>query len=683
MTDISSSMTAVSKNWAGYKATDFFSQLMEIVKAVGDLFVTLFAGWTILVWLMVFLVEGSFNDLKIFSPVIFIFPLLYLYTFNKKKKISSSRKYCVLTDAEKPRIKDGFNYACLLLLPLILTAFGFEFFWIVCVAFLFANFLLGVTISCSLGGQPAGGNVRCIFFILFCICCALIAAFVHRPDSDDGFFLNLAVTALDSPDLPLLLFDGTLDIPNIPLMPVYRIHSFELFLAFLASLSNVEPIFVAHIILPPVMGVLVAITNTQLLRILLPYKWHIGCAFLLLFWLTMADTHEGFSNYGLVRIFQGKAILITAIIPLLITNTIRTYNASSLHNAGVLSATIVSAVGLSSSGLFLGPLIVAFVSLSLWISSFKGLVRASVPLLCCLVLLPIALVTWSSMQILEPILNSNIIYGKYLTLDYALQKVFGSGAFYVVQLFVLISCWFFIKDAALKRFVLSFTLIFFIAVFNPYIYEFWARYITSPPVFFRLFFLYPLPVLLSCLIVSTLYDADKFSGRLSKCFILFLVVIVFVFVPKFTTLSTANRVSIDAPYKLKVPPTTYAMAKLANELVEPRETILAPRGIAMWVPTFRHHSKLVAMKENYLKSMLPWIGEREFEKRIKLFRYVSGQQRSGGVGRLMEEQIEEFNLGVIITPMQNPWKNEIIDISRNYNFEVGSAYGYIVITKSR
>ena len=226
-------------------------------------------------------------------------------------------------------------------------------------------------------------------------------------------------------------------------------------------------------------------------------------------------------------------------------------------------------------------------------------------------------------------------------------------------------------------------MIFFIAVFNPYVYEFWARYITSPPVFFRLFFLYPLPVLLSCLIVSLLYDEDKFSGQLSKCLILLFVVIVFVFIPKFTTLSTANRVFIDAPYNLKVPPTTYAMAKLANELIESRETILAPRGIAMWVPTFRHHSKLVAMKENYLKSMLPWIGEREFEKRIKLFRYVSGQQRGDDVGRLMEEQIEEFNLGVIITPVQNPWKNEIIDICRNYNFEVGTAYGYIVITKGR
>ena len=138
---------------------------------------------------------------------------------------------------------------------------------------------------------------------------------------------------------------------------------------------------------------------------------------------------------------------------------------------------------------------------------------------------------------------------------------------------------------------------------------------------------------------------------------------------------------LGSAFDLKVPPTTYSMARLANDLAGPTETILAPRSIAMWVPTFRHHSKLVAMKENYLKGMLPWIGDNEFERRIKLFRYISGQQRSGEAKDLLEQEIRMYNLGVVIIPRRNPWGKEIMELCGKYNFNIGEIHNYIVITR--
>jgi len=679
----SNSVFVGKKNHCADKSLDACSKLISVVKSICDLFVIFFAGWTILVWLVVFVGKGSFNDLSIFSPLTFIFPLAYLYTVYNKDDPRLAGGGVVFRAGLKPPISGRYIYACFVALFFVLIIFGFEYFWAGAIVFLAANYLRDVRSIVRIEDVAEGGAVRCISFLIFCAACILISAVVQRPDSDDGFFINLAVTALDEPHRSLLAFDGTLNVPTIPLMPAYRIHSFELFLALVAGVLDVEPILVAHVILPSIMGALVAFSSGLILRIFLPFRWHVGCFFLLLFWLTMADPHEGFSNYGLVRIFQGKAVLFTALIPILIVNTIHAYNKPGTTSLGILAATIIAAVGLSSSGLFLGPILVVFTLFSLWAPCPKSYSRALLPLLCCLVLLPVAFVTWHSMQLLEPILNSSIIYGKNLTFDYAIEKVFGSGIYCFSQFVVLVCCWFFVENSAVKKFILSFTLIFFLTVFNPFLYDFWARYITSPPVFFRLFFLYPIPIFTSVLLVSLLYDDSKLSGFKARIFILSLVVFVFLFVPKFTTLSAANRVSLGSAFDLKVPPIAYSMAGLASEFAGPQRTILAPRAIAMWIPTYRHHSKLVAMKENYLKGMLPWIGAKEFYNRIKLFRYISGQQRSEDAVSLLAEQIEMYNLGVIIIPKRNRWSNEILTISHNYDFRVEEKYDYIVMVRGK
>lgn len=661
----------------------FCSWLMLLVKNSCDYFVVFFASWTALVWTIVFLGKGGFQDLLIFSPLVLLPPLLVFYLNSKNSRNVSQKNLIERTSGNGWIVPDKFNYLAIIILLIVLSLVGFDWFWVGAVSFLAVNYLGKRYSSMVFPGNAEGGPLRALVCISFILCCVFVSGVVSRPDSDDGFFLNLAVSALDNPGFSLLRFDGTLDVTDIPLMPAYRIHSFELLLALVASLLRVEPIFVAHVIIPPFAACLVAFAAVIFMRFFLPSKWHLGCLFLMLFWLTMADPHEGYVNYGLVRIFQGKSILFTSVLPLLFVNTVRAYKSPGCLNIAFLAATILTAVGLSSSGLFLAPLLVVCVLFSLWGWTYKSTVRAILPAFSCLVLLPVAIATWNGMRELEPILNSSIIYGYSLTFEYALQKVFGDGLFYVSQMAVLISCWFFIKNEDISRFVLAFTLIFFVTVFNPFLYDFWAKYVTSDPVFFRLFFIYPLPLFFAVIVVSLLCGDSKVSSVEPKLFVFIGIGFVLLWAPKFYTFSPYNKVSFGSPFDLKVPALTYSMAEYANQLAEPDETILVPREIAMWVPTFRGHSKLFAMKENYLKGMLPWIGVDEFRQRIKLFRYISGQQKSADSPDLFIERIAHHSLGVIIIPSKNPWRDEIVSMGDAYNFNHEERFGYIVLSRSK
>jgi len=78
--------------------------------------------------------------------------------------------------------------------------------------------------------------------------CALYALFAHRVDASDSFAVNLAVAAIDRPELPLLAVDTLHGRADLPIhLPEFRLHSLELGYAALAWLSGVQPVAIFHL----------------------------------------------------------------------------------------------------------------------------------------------------------------------------------------------------------------------------------------------------------------------------------------------------------------------------------------------------------------------------------------------------------------------------------------------------
>jgi hypothetical protein len=55
----------------------------------------------------------------------------------------------------------------------------------------------------------------------------------------------------------------------------------------------------------------------RLLRELVPQGWIIGLLFFFVVMLAWGDVHRSLANFGFVRLFQGKAVFVSAVVPAL------------------------------------------------------------------------------------------------------------------------------------------------------------------------------------------------------------------------------------------------------------------------------------------------------------------------------------------------------------------------------
>ncbi len=188
------------------------------------------------------------------------------------------------------------------------------------------------------------------------IACAVYALVAHRPDTDDAFYVNLAVAAVDLPELPLLSRDtlhGQLDLPL--LYPAYRLHSFELWNGAISLLSGVPALYVFHWISAALAALLVPLCHAVLFRRLTPRIWPWTVLALVVVLVAAGETHRWYGNFAFVRIWQGKAITLFVFMPLVYAFALRFAERGDARSWLRLAAAQVAALGCSSNALWAAP----------------------------------------------------------------------------------------------------------------------------------------------------------------------------------------------------------------------------------------------------------------------------------------------------------------------------------------
>ena len=72
-----------------------------------------------------------------------------------------------------------------------------------------------------------------------------------------------------------------------------------------------------YLLVPALMSALTVIVTYRLLRKLVPEGWIIGMLFFFVVMLAWGDVHRTLANFGFVRMFQGKSVLVSAVVPAL------------------------------------------------------------------------------------------------------------------------------------------------------------------------------------------------------------------------------------------------------------------------------------------------------------------------------------------------------------------------------
>lgn len=230
-----------------------------------------------------------------------------------------------------------------------------------------------------------------IFFwyavILILMQMAIVAVYAHF-DADDAFYVATAVTSVETDTIFSVNAYTGLAYRTIESRSRYILSPFPVFLAVISQLcGGLHPSIVAHTIFPPVFLVLTYTILYQLGRRWFPDDSRRRGIFLML--TAVLSSFTSFSAYNsgsfqMIRIWQGKAVLAAAMIPLLIYLSLSIIMEEKPEYPWYFLFMInLGCCLLSSMGIMLSPLILGIFFL-LSILRFHSLNRVWKGLLCCI-----------------------------------------------------------------------------------------------------------------------------------------------------------------------------------------------------------------------------------------------------------------------------------------------------------
>jgi hypothetical protein len=435
-------------------------------------------------------------------------------------------------------------------------------------------------------------NLSCVSLALMCMAIGMLAVVVSRPDADDFSFFHRALYQLTRLNEPFYATDTTQDISGLP--PISLIHnltSYEPGIALFSWVLKIDAIWAYQNLASSIVALMTPIAFFLL------YKhfrlgnsaalW--GALFAILFLLIDGNLHRSFGNFTLIRAWQGKTILVTLLVPLIMLFTLRVLARPSSKNLIRLMLASICATGLSGSGLFMVPIQVFGISLTYVVSygiSKRRLIRAlkanSAIFYCLLVILiaqlyitqnPMDTSVWTKGWALanNSWLDSlNLVFENWLGIARNIS---------ILTIVPLVTLW---PPHQRIVFLMPFVFIFIFA--NPLTGPFFLSLLT-PAAYWRLAYLFPLPWCFG--LIGTLRPKHLRQSSRGVRFLKFsgigLVFFLILSVYKMSVFE-GDGVYLKSPLAYKFPPDEMSFVShvLKSEL-EPvsKKAILAPEPVVV------------------------------------------------------------------------------------------------------
>jgi hypothetical protein len=509
----------------------------------------------------------------------------------------------------------------------------------------------------SISLPNSNANHEAATWILAAIC-ALIALCAHKPSADDCFYINLSVGAADNAAQPLLKWDTMHGVADTPiLLPAYRVHSLELMMAALSYLSGIEAINLFHLLIPAVGGLFCCLAWARLLRLLLPSVWIWVLIAVISIYLCVGGPPQWFSYFSLVRLYQGKSLMVCACIPLLIAYAVEYMCRPSLRAWILLAACQVAAIGFSSTALWLAPTIVGLTALSVmplsgqvpW-KTLLGVIASSAYILAAGLVFVILLKTQAELPGLRAAPDRPLMA--------LIDLVLGKGLLRDACLATILLAWFFCPTALSERFCIFYPLCALLTVLNPYLAKTLIENVVGGPTYWRTIWVLPVPLFLAIAVSAPMIAWQKGRFRWLRTLGYFLgITILAVFIAPYSPFSRENHgAEIHWPGK-KVPP-EYAIAAQIVRLVPRQACVLAPISVSTWIPTFHHHPSPLVTREHYM-FLLDAANPGESGRRLALEAYISGWKRTENSPKQFIEALHDLSLQLVCVNRSCNWLAEI------------------------
>ncbi|MFP6641181.1 MAG: DUF6077 domain-containing protein, partial [Myxococcota bacterium] len=508
--------------------------------------------------------------------------------------------------------------------------------------------------------QPGCTRGQRLFLAALCVLCAVAVASAHRGDADDAFYVNLAVWAVDHPDAPLLAGDTLHGLEGIPMsLPVFKLLSYELLQAGIARLTGVPALTVVHVWMPILMALLIPLAWARLAMLLLPRRWLLAVALVVAQLLFLGDGHASIGDFGLLRLQQGKSVLLLIVLPLAASYGLMFGSRPSRKRWLALAAVQIASLGLSTSGLWLAPA-TAFLAVCAALplsepmgkTAARALRIAGLALAACVYPLALAIIMRADtlrafQQAVHPL--PSLAWPGSRLMEQALAWTAGEGGVASLILFCAVAVLALPGSALFRRYTAIVCASFFLFFFDPLVARFVAHQVTGADTYFRVFWLVPLPLFVSAVLTAPLSSAAKRTAageRGLRWATGIAATVLLVILPRTHTLSRANDVRLDWPGP-KVPAEEFAAARRMAAAAGPGEFVLAPPQVARWIPLVQEHPAPVMVREMYLDRLHDRLGSDELEIRLVLSQMAGGTAHPDGRVEIFAEALTRYPLAAV------------------------------------
>ena len=177
-----------------------------------------------------------------------------------------------------------------------------------------------------------------------------------RPNPDDLFYLNVSQWVAAHGEFPVrdtLFADLVYPMSNWP-----PVASYDGLVGVVARMVGAHAASVEYIVVPPIATALSVLALWRLLR-----TWrvrHVGWVLSVALAFLLVDGTESYGTPGnlfLTRLWQGKVILLCLVVPLLLVHALRYVERPTRSRLLPLALTGVASVGLTTTAMFLTPVI--------------------------------------------------------------------------------------------------------------------------------------------------------------------------------------------------------------------------------------------------------------------------------------------------------------------------------------
>lgn len=491
-----------------------------------------------------------------------------------------------------------------------------------------------------------------------------VAACLNMPNSDDVLYINIGVALADKPKRELFAFD-TIHGGGMALLAPYSVHSFELLAGYVSRYTRIPAVHVVQLVFGPVAGFLIAYAWARLLRLLEPARWIWLVAIIIADYALDGTGERSIAGHAFIRLFQGKAVLLTVAVPLLSAYAIEYAQQPSRRRWLLLAAAVIGGVGLSSTGLWLAPAVAGTALLvplswrwSYWRAVALGLVTC---------LYPVAL----GLHIRAKLVSDGAIAADStaegppgLVGDYwqMLNNTFMDPRPTVVYLVCLVLAWPLARTALARRYLVAFSLIGVAVLLNPALNGLVSAYITGSSTHARVLWYLPFTlafaICVAAPIEARLARHWRALGALVSCAALV------VFAQKVPTQSAFALAPLTFPPQLKVYREGFEVAQFVTDTLG-YGTVLAPAGVSLALPMIQHHPYPLMTKPKFFAT------DSDGGVRFRMRRIIDGKfdAMAGRERKWFHESLDRYKVAGVVVPLSTEAKSGMLDTLVDAGFD--------------